>query len=481
MNHQGGRKTVTTRIVMLCLLCALSLVMACSGSGTDSHVPGSGGGGGGDGPYATGIYAVLDAADLSDRASLAQVLGRSYVHGVVLALGWSDLEPEKGQINHQLLANALNALRAASGGKALSIKLIFRNGDAPMNWLLPAGVDASGGPVRFTTTAGFDALASLNDAKLSVTFLPTVAGYMAAVKAHAAELAQQLDEVDPDGSLIPIVQFPGPAAVSDTTLRLMPKTGFPRVPRNGNTDSYGFGWSFQKHLDAWKGFASYLASLPAFGKRMWTFAFTHQPPPQDERASFGLFTADQLEVAHAIEAVHPLGAAAVRYKNEALAAQDNVPGFPQPPASCDWWANRFLAADIYPEQAIAANPHHEWQVQVSKAAPPVPAGSLLMPRLELARAALFADPGNDLPSRLQHTEFVELHAAQVLGDVSVLPDETSGSQFFSCLDRMIRTYAPASRVLSADDQAFWPRYPSPSQQCVGYPAPPPEDACISGN
>jgi hypothetical protein len=429
---------------------------------------------GGNGGIENGLYVATKVADLtlplaSPAGTLAQIIGRPYVHGISFQIGWADLEPTRGTYA-PVVRDCIEAARSlsAAAGKKLTLKIHLRNGVVPV-WLLPPSVSADAGvqPTVVTTTLGFRALAQPGaNGQIVVTLVPTEPGYIARVEENAREVARQLDVADPNADSVRIVQVPGPSSESGGTMRLTPTQGF---PRSGAVDAYGFGWTFTAHLDAWKAMGPLLAGLPAFQTRQWTFDLTHQVPKGD--AQFGLSTADQMSVADALARAHPLGKSGIRLMNEGLSAQTSTPAYPATPKTCSWTVSNFDDPANLPESTIAAWPDHEWQIQA-------PAGGQYnMPRLELARCALFADPGQTVPSELQHTSFVEIHDRQALADGNPLEDGTQASAWYACFDSMLRAYAGKDAALDATDTAFWQSSPSLSSTCVAYPPTPPATFC----
>lgn len=429
---------------------------------------------------ASGIYVTSKVGELSlpldaPDGTLAKIIGRSYVRGVSLQFNWADLEPTEG-VYVDIVVQAVTAARklAAAAGKALTVKVHLRNG-LPPAWIVPDGAagDAGALPFVFTTRLGFRALGQVNPKnarKVDVTFIPTEAAYLARAEANIAEFGRQLELADPNADLVRIVQVAGPSSESGGTMRLTPRDKF---PRNGTVDGWGFGWTFPKHLEAWKAMGPFMAKVPAYQKRQWTFDLTHQQP-RDE-TSFGLTTADQMSVTDALVSAHPRGKAGVRLMNEGASAQTNTPDYALDggaPTTCNWSANNFDDPVNLPETVIASWPGHEWQIQT-----PSDAASNF-PRFELARVTLFGDPKASAPTRLQHTTFVEIHDTQALDDAKNLVDGTRGSDWYTCFDSMLRKYASAGITLSEADRSFWTTQPSlAAMSCQAYPAPPPATTC----
>lgn len=292
---------------------------------------------------ASGIYVTSKVGELSlpldaPDGTLAKIIGRSYVRGVSLQFNWADLEPTEG-VYVDIVVQAVTAARklAAAAGKALTVKVHLRNG-LPPAWIVPDGAagDAGALPFVFTTRLGFRALGQVNPKnarKVDVTFIPTEAAYLARAEANIAEFGRQLELADPNADLVRIVQVAGPSSESGGTMRLTPRDKF---PRNGTVDGWGFGWTFPKHLEAWKAMGPFMAKIPAYQKRQWTFDLTHQQP-RDE-TSFGLTTADQMSVTDALVSAHPRGKAGVRLMNEGASAQTNTPDYAldgSAPTTCD--------------------------------------------------------------------------------------------------------------------------------------------------
>lgn len=435
---------------------------------------------GGARPIASGIYVTTKVGDLTlpldaSDGSLAKIVGRPYVRGVSLQFNWADLEPTQGTYV-DVVVEAIAAVRklAAAAGKALTVKVHLRNG-LPPAWMVPEGVvgDAGTAPFVFTTPLGFRAIGQAggkNGRKVDVTFVPTEPAYFARAEANIAEFGRQLEVADPNVDLVQIVQVAGPSSESGGTMRLTPRD---RFPRNGAVDGWGFGWTFPRHIEAWKAMGPFMAKIPAYQKRQWTFDLTHQQP-KDE-TTFGLTTADQMSVTEALVSAHPRGKAGIRLMNEGASAETNTPGYSLDggaPTSCSWSVDNFDNPTTLPETTIAAWPGHEWQIQVAADA------SYNFPRFELARVTLFGDPRTTTPTSLQHTTFVEIHDTQALDDENDLLDGTSGKAWYGCFDAMLRKYAGDGVTLSEADRSFWTAMPSLSTfGCQAYPPPPPATTC----
>ncbi|NOU32210.1 MAG: hypothetical protein HOO96_30260 [Polyangiaceae bacterium] len=429
---------------------------------------------------ASGIYVTTKVGNLTlpldaSDGSLAKIVGRPYVRGISLQFDWADLEPTQGAYV-DIVVQAVAAVRklAAAAGKALTVKVHLRNG-LPPAWIVPDGAAGDSGtePFVFTTPLGFRALGQVsgkNGRKVDVTFIPTEPAYFARAEANIAEFGRQLEVADPNVDLVQIVQVAGPSSESGGTMRLTPRDKF---PRNGAVDGWGFGWTFPKHIEAWRAMGPFMAKLPAYQKRQWTFDLTHQQP-KDE-TSFGLTTADQMAVTEALVSAHPRGKAGIRLMNEGASAETNTPGYSLDggaPTSCSWSVDNFDNPTTLPETTIAAWPGHEWQIQVAADA------SYNFPRFELARVTLFGDPRTTTPTSLQHTTFVEIHDTQALDDENPLLDGTSGKAWYGCFDAMLRKYAGESATLSDADRSFWTAMPSLSTfGCQAYPPPPPATTC----
>ena len=427
-------------------------------------------------PVEHGVFAVVKAGALdipydAPDGVLYQLASKPYVRGLSISFAWGDLEPTQGHyasVVHDVLA-AVRTVRDQLG-KPLSVKIHLRNGLVP-DWLVPPGVTDDGGvdPFVFQTTLGFRALGVWKDGRLDVTLVPTEQAYVTQAVANITEVANQLDAADPAHDLVQIVQLAGPSSESGGTIRLTPREGF---PRDGRSDSHGFHWTFQQHLDAWRAMGPLMASLPAYRARAWTFDLTHEPPLEGDDTVFGLSTADQMSVVDALVAAHPGGIDGIRLMREGVAAQSNRPDFPGKRNVCSWGTESFVDPVNLPEAAIAAWPRHEFQDQTTGD------DAFNFPRFELARVLLFGDPAANVPTALQHTQFVELHDSQLLGAPTLL-DSTEAAAWFGCLDSMLHKYAPAAATLSAADQTFWAAHPSESlETCKDfYVTTPPASTC----
>jgi hypothetical protein len=293
----------------------------------------------------TGIYTLIHHDDLFDpnqggaacKVQVAEALSRSYLRGVSLFVDWQDLQPSQTTTRTQsvsYIGTLLDRLDdcAASAGRVpdeYGVRipaLMHLEPTALPSWAVLPRIPSGSSPVHRVNSA----ISNSAGTGLHVISFRDMPGgafrydvpyghspvYKQAVKDLRSIIADGLEQYDPNGYKVPLIQLIAPAMQSNNLGVPGNTTEF---PRGGSPDIYwttlsganvADAWTEQKYVDAFIDAAEDMSSYAAFRKRTWVSNLTTD-------ASVTLN--DQISVVTALRAEHPAGDKRVIVRQENLA------------------------------------------------------------------------------------------------------------------------------------------------------------------